>query len=87
MEPKIWIAYLLAAVGVSLIVLGAWMTLREWQRAMSDPASAQRKALSAGPLSGLAKVLEALRHYPVGQRLIVFGIVVLLITAALFGIG
>ena len=77
------ISLVLVAVGVALIVLGAWISLREWKTTQAGKIKARRDALGE-TLTGLAKLVEALNNYPTGQRLIVFGIVVLII-AGIFG--
>ena len=78
---------ILVAVGILLILFGAWMSVREWEKAqaklLEGKAGAEKASLSES-LSSLAKVLEALKTYPAGQRLIVFGIIVLIV-AGLFG--
>jgi hypothetical protein len=78
------ICLVLVAVGVGLIVLGAWMTLEEWKRARTGEIKARKDALGDS-LKGLAKLVEALKYYPTGQRLIVFGIVVLIIAGLIGG--
>jgi uncharacterized membrane protein len=74
-------ALVLVAVGVLLILLGAFMSLNDWRqkRACSTP----RDSLG-DTLSGLGKLLDALKDYPAGQQLIVLGIVVLIV-AGIFG--
>ncbi|MGC2163128.1 MAG: hypothetical protein WA634_14545 [Silvibacterium sp.] len=82
------VSLVLVAVGVLLILLGAWLSLAEWKKAhptVTNPAVIGAKAENLGDtLSGLAKVLDAMKDYPAGQRLIVLGILVLVI-AGLFG--
>lgn len=58
-----------------LVLLGAAMTWRDWRR---------RKKLAGGGglLEGLAKVLRELKGIPIGQRMIVFGIIVLIVGGA-----
>jgi hypothetical protein len=73
----------LVGVGVILILLGAWMSLRDWKRKHEAEMDAKPDSLE-GTLKGLAQLLEALKPYPASQRLIVFGIVVLIV-AGLFG--
>ena len=73
----------LVAVGVLLIILGAWMSLNDWKTKREGVIGAKKEGLDK-TLTALTKLLEALKDYPLGQRLIVFGIVVLII-AGLFG--
>ena len=77
---------LLVVLGVALILLGAWMSLRDWQQKREGRLKTRPESLDE-TLQGLAKVLEALKAYPVGQRLIVFGIMVLIIAGILGGIS
>jgi hypothetical protein len=84
MRPAAVATLLLGAVGVALITLGAWMTLRDWQKKREGQIGTRPESLGE-TLQGLAKVLEALKAYPVGQRLIVFGIIVLVIAGILGG--
>jgi hypothetical protein len=83
MNPMGISALVLVAVGVLLILLGAWMSLKEWNKARFLKIQTEPKALD-DTLEGLAKLLEALKSYPAGQKLIVFGIVILII-AGIFG--
>ena len=83
MNANAIISLVLVAVGVGLIVLGAIMTLREWRRVNSGEIEARGDAFDKS-ITALAKLLEALKDYPTGQRLIVLGIVILII-AGLFG--
>lgn len=73
----------LVALGVFLIILGAWMSLKDWRAKRTDVIGAKKEGLDKS-LTALTKLLEALKDYPPGQKLIVFGIVVLII-AGLFG--
>jgi hypothetical protein len=77
------ITLVLVGVGVLLILLGAYLSVAEWKKKLEGKPTAERNALG-GSLTGLTKLLEALKGYPVGQQLIVWGIVVLII-AGLFG--
>jgi hypothetical protein len=73
-------------LGVLLILLGTWMTLQEWKNAKEGEIKTRKDAL--GPeFEGFAKLLEALKYYPTGQRLIVFGIVILIIGGLIGGFG
>jgi uncharacterized membrane protein len=83
MNPMAVTCLVLVVVGVLLILLGAWMSLNDWKREHANKIGAKKDSLEK-TLTGLTKLLEALKTYPTGQRLIVFGIVVLII-AGLFG--
>jgi predicted PurR-regulated permease PerM len=71
------------AVYIILILLGAYISLREWQKKLDEHPQVKEQAL-ADELKGLAKLAEAIKGYPVGQQLIVWGIVIIII-GALFG--
>jgi predicted RND superfamily exporter protein len=73
----------LVGVGVLLILLGAWMSLNDWKRERALKIGAKKEGLDA-TITGLTKLLEALKGYPTGQRMIVFGIL-LVIIGGLFG--
>jgi len=83
MNPMAVTSLVLVAVGVLLIILGAWMSLNDWKRKRVGAIGAKQEGLDK-TLTALTKLLEAMKDYPPGQRLIVFGIVVLII-AGLFG--
>ncbi len=78
------ICLVLVALGVLLILVGTWMTLKEWENVQAGEIKTRRDALGS-TLKGLTKLLEALKHYPAGQRLIVFGIVVIIIGGLIGG--
>jgi uncharacterized membrane protein len=73
----------LIGVGVLMILVGVWLTLREQNKKLQSQLENKPKALGE-TFEGLAKLLEAMKTYPTGQRLIILGIVVVII-AGLFG--
>jgi hypothetical protein len=87
------ICFILVGIGVGLIILGAVISVVEWNRKYR---SAQRAAAREEEgvaiegtglpeaLEGLAKLADALKDHPLGMRLIFAGIVVLVI-AGIFG--
>jgi uncharacterized membrane protein len=75
----------LVAVGTLLILLGAYISLKDWNRKREGKTDAEKNALG-GALEGLTKLLDALRNYPLGQQLIVWGIVILFIGGVLGGV-
>ncbi len=81
MNPIAIVSLVLVGVGILLILLGAWLSLAEWKRA--NPAAIAARDLGE-TLTGLARLLDALKDYPVGRQLIVLGIVILII-AGIFG--
>jgi hypothetical protein len=77
------ITLVLVALGCSLIALGTYMSWKDWDRKnrlvkTNNPNSIDKT------ITALAKLLEAMKDYPLGQQLIVWGIIVLVI-AGLFG--
>jgi hypothetical protein len=68
----------LVAVGVFLILIGGYISLKEWEKKQRFQQGLK------DALEGLTKLADALKGYPLGQQLIVWGIFVLII-AGLFG--
>jgi uncharacterized membrane protein len=73
-------------VGLLLILIGTYMTLVDWKRKLEGKPQAERNALS-GALKGLAKLVTALKDYPPGQKLIVWGIVLLFVGGVIGGVS
>jgi uncharacterized membrane protein len=82
-HPMAVAGLVLVVVGILLILLGAWMALNDWKRERAGKIGAKKEGLEA-TITGLTKLLEALKGYPTGQRMIVFGIL-LVIIGGLFG--
>jgi len=80
------LCFVLVGVGVLLILLGAYMSLKEWQKKLDEHLKVKEQAL-ADNLKGLAKLAEAIKGYPVGQQLIVWGIVIIIIGAMFGGVS
>ncbi len=80
------LCFVLVGVGVLLILLGAYMSVKDWQRKLDENPKAKEQALG-DDLKGLAKLAEALKGYPVGQQLIVWGIVIIIIGAMFGGVS
>jgi hypothetical protein len=83
MNPMAIAALILVGVGVLMILLGVWLTLKDWNNKQAFKVENKPAALG-DTLEGLAKLLEAMKTYPTGQRLIILGILVVII-AGLFG--
>lgn len=75
--------FVLVGVGVLLILLGAYMSLRDWQRKLDEKPVSKEQSLDKS-LEGLTKLADAIKGYPDGQKLIVWGIVIIII-GGLFG--
>ncbi len=76
----------LVGVGTLLILLGAYISLQDWNKKREGLTDAQKNALG-GALEGLTKLADALKSYPLGQQLIVWGIVVTILGGILGGIS
>lgn len=76
----------LVGVGTLLILLGAYMSLLDWNKKYEGLTEAQKNSLS-GAMKGLAKLADALKNYPVGQQLIVWGILITIIGGVLGGVS
>jgi predicted PurR-regulated permease PerM len=74
------------AVGVLLILLGAYISLQDWNKKREGLTNAQKNALG-GALEGLTKLADALRNYPRGQQLIVWGIVITILGGIVGGVS
>lgn len=80
------VSLVLVGVGVLLILVGAYMSLGDWKRKREGNVGFAPQDLG-GTLSGLAKLLEAMKDYPAGQRMIVFGILLVIIGGLWSGIS
>lgn len=80
------VSLVLVGVGTLLILLGAVMSASEWRRAQSGKFDVKPQSLGS-TLASLTKLLEALKEYPASQRMIVFGIVVLIIGGIFGGVS
>ena len=87
------ICFILVGVGVGLIILGATISVVEWNRkyrATQSGAAIEEGGVSTEgvglpeTLGGLAKLAHALKEHPLGMRLIFSGIVILIV-AGIFG--
>lgn len=76
--------FVLVGLGTLLILLGAYMSVREWKKKLDELPVDRKQAKLGEQLSGLAKLADALKNYPRGQQMIVWGIVILII-AGMFG--
>jgi hypothetical protein len=72
--------------GIALVSCGALMSLYQWTTAESGIIKTRRDYL--GPtLTGLPKLVEAVNYEPNGQKLIFFGIILLMIAGVLGGLS
>jgi hypothetical protein len=77
---------ILVSIGAFLILLGAWMSVVEWRKKLVGSPGAKPSGVGS-TLTGLAKLMTALKDYPTGQRMIVFGIVVVIIGGVIGGVS
>jgi hypothetical protein len=78
------VCFVLVALGVLMILAGVFMSLADWK----DKRKGEVVTEGLGDtLQGLAKVFDAIKDYPLGQKLIVFGIIVLVLAGVFGGIS
>jgi len=78
------------AVGVLLILLGAWISVADWhvgRKSSGHPGTEGSPLGLDKTLTALQKLVAELGKHPLGIRLIVFGIVCLLIGGILGGVA
>jgi hypothetical protein len=84
------VTFVLVGLGVALIILGAVISVADWNRRHKQK---ETKGVITEPtgldetIKGLAKLADALKGYPLGMQLIVWGVVVLVIAGIFGGIG
>jgi len=77
----------LAIVAGLMILLGLWMTFREWRkRQIPGNAPVKPEALDKD-IDALTRLIKAIKELPPGQWLIVLGVVILIIALAFCGLG
>jgi uncharacterized membrane protein len=79
------LCFALVGLGILLILLGVYLSLQDWQRKRN--AKLQAKEPLGEEFEGLAKLADALKSYPLGMQLIVWGIVIILVGALFGGVG
>jgi hypothetical protein len=80
------VCFVLVAVGVLLILIGAYISVLDWRRKFAGKIETQEDDLG-NTLTGLGKLADALKGYPLGQQLIVWGIVILVLAGIFGGVG
>jgi hypothetical protein len=80
------IALALTGVGTFLIIVGVWVSLADRKRSL-EKRGVQTEGNAGPDLEGLAKLADALRHYPPGMQLIFLGIVLMLAGGATGGVA
>jgi hypothetical protein len=84
------VSLVLVGLGVALIIVGAAISVADWnQRRRQQQEKVTKGVITEATgldetLKGLAKLADALKGYPLGMQMIVWGIVVLVI-AGIFG--
>ncbi|MBL8275564.1 MAG: hypothetical protein JNL93_02600 [Pelomonas sp.] len=82
----IWISVAIAVVGLLLILVGAYMSVADWNR-KNPPGEFKTKADSLeGNINALTKFFDAIKGYPPGMQLIGVGLVLLLVGGAFAGV-
>src|SRR4051812_35182561 len=81
------ICLILVVVGAVMILLGTWMTYRDWSRkGLERPPRTEAESFE-GSLKALTELLKVLRGYPPGMWLIVLGVVLLIIAGLFCGLA
>lgn len=71
--------FIIMGVGVLLILVGVYVSLKDWNRkAQQDAGGAEALALDK-TLEGLAKLADALKGHTLGMQLIIVGIATILV--------
>jgi len=76
----------LVGIGTLLILLGGYVSLRDWNSKRQQLTEVQRNALG-DLLTGLAKLADAIKNFPRGQQMIVWGIVIVIIGGVMGGVA
>jgi hypothetical protein len=87
------ITFILVGLGIALIIIGTVISIIDWNKKQSSTTSTQGAASptsqasssASDALSGLGKVAEALKGYPLGMQLIIVGIVILIVAGLFSG--
>ena len=87
-------ALILVFFGIALILVGTFVSLKEWQRKQREKRDAAAKGdivtEQAGfekTLEGLAKLADALKNHPLGMQLIIVGITLITLGGILGGVS
>jgi hypothetical protein len=72
------VCFVLVAVGVLMILVRVYISIVDWRRKNAGKVVLQKDSLG-NALTGLGKLADAIKEYPLGQQLIVWGIVLLIV--------
>lgn len=78
------VSFVLVALGVFLIIVGAVISVKDWNRRHQPKAKGGIVTEPTSTLEGLAKLADALKGHSLGMQLIIAGIAVLVL-AGIFG--
>ena len=87
------VTFVLVGLGVAMIIIGVIVSLADWNRKREEQERQKKKGVITEAtgldetLKGLAKLADALKTYPLGIQLIVWGIVILVIAGIFGGVG
>lgn len=82
------VALIVIGVGLAMVVIGTVMSVVDWKKESKTHPGQQTKPLGlADTITALQKLVMALAQHPVGIRLIVLGIVLVLIGGTLGGVA
>jgi hypothetical protein len=80
------VSFVLVAVGVLLIFVGTYISVLDWRRKYAGETESVPQS-TASTLTALGKLADAIKEYPLGQQLIVWGIVVLIVVGIFGGVS
>jgi hypothetical protein len=80
------ITLVLVVIGCALIILGAYMSLLDWKHKHRLEVETNAHGIDK-TITALTALVKALEDYPTGQRMIVFGILILAIAGVFGGIS
>jgi uncharacterized membrane protein len=80
--------FIIMAVGVFLILVGVYVSMKDWKRKQEAEAGKGAEALALDKTIGaLAKLADALKGHQLGMQLILVGIVVILVGGVIGTLG
>ena len=79
------VCFVLVGLGALMILAGIFMSVSDWKKKHEGKLETSPHSLE-GTLTALGRVADAVKTYPPGQQLIVWGIVVLILAGVFCGI-
>lgn len=80
--------FIIMGVGVVLIALGAYVSMKDWNRKQAAAAASGAEGMALDKTIGaLAKLADALKGHTLGMQFIIVGIVVILVGGVIGTLG